>query len=112
MRFFPLPAPTWIALALQAVSVAGLPGYDRLAGERPELQMKLDVLPRCSPADGPEEIVVCGLRRNSQRLQELDARFERTRLPDGRFSRELSETSTLEGGGPKGSVGISVPIKF
>jgi hypothetical protein len=104
----------WIALALQAAQSGGVSGVNSAPVDREELQARLTVLPRCPTSDNPDEVVVCGSnhQRNSQRLERLDPRFEELRLPDGRFIRRLSDSATLEGGGPRGSVGITFRTKF
>lgn len=104
----------WIALALQAAQPAGAPDASPAAFGRADLQLNLTAPPRCDPSDDPDTIIVCGGadQRNDQRLEEPDPRFERPRSPDGRFVRRLSEASTLEGGGPRGSVGITLRTKF
>jgi hypothetical protein len=104
----------WIALALQAAQSSGVPGPNPAALDPAVLHVKLAVLPRCPASDSPDGIVVCGRsdRRNSQRLEKLDPRFEDLRLADGRFLRRLSGTSSLEGGGPKGSVGLTLRLRF
>jgi hypothetical protein len=99
----------WIALALQAAQSGG-------AGDGgpavPPAQLTL--LPVCPPADSSGDIVVCGRTdpRNDQRLRTLDPRFEPLRLPDGRYFRRFSGGFELEGGGPKGSVGLTLRTKF
>ena len=104
----------WIALALQAAQSSGVGHADPAPAGLAELQSKLILLPPCPESDGPDDIVVCGRagRPDGQRLEKLDPRFEKPRLPDGRFVRRLSATSTLEGGGPKGSVGITLRTRF
>jgi hypothetical protein len=104
--------PLWTALALQAAQSGGAP--DPPPAHLAELQVKPILPPNCSPSGSPDDIVVCGRpdRRDSQRLEPLDPRFENERPPDGRFVRRLSETATIEGGGPKGSFGITLRVKF
>jgi hypothetical protein len=71
-------------------------------------------LPTCAPAESAGEIVVCGRTRrfNDQRLPELDPRFAKTDSESGLFARKLSDRATLDGGGPKGSVGFTLRIGF
>ena len=81
----------------------------------PLLPTRLDVAQAaCVPNDDPNDIVVCGRtnRRNSQRLERLDPRFERVTRSTGLFERRLSDTATMTGGGPKGSVGVTLKLGF
>lgn len=96
--------PIWIAIALQAGQSGGVSD-----------QRILSVLPRCAPAAGSSDIVVCGRpdHRDDQRLTKLDPRFEQSGpANDGRFTHKLSDSATLSGGGPKGSVGLTLRVGF
>lgn len=108
--------PVWIAILLQATPLGGPP----LVRVTPSLgspdQPTFSVLrPQCDPSTSAGEIVVCGrsVRRPGQRLERLDSRFERSNPDDdGLFSRRLSGQATLQGGGPKRSVGMTLRIGF
>jgi hypothetical protein len=70
---------------------------------------------RCGKANDLTEIVVCGRtdQNSKQRLGELDPRFGGgLLLPDGRLTLNLPNGVILEGGGAKGSVGITLKKKF
>jgi len=71
---------------------------------------------RCGKANDLAEIVVCGRsdQNSKQRLNELDPRFGGNGFlsPDGRLVLPLPDGLVMEGGGPKGSVGITVKLKF
>jgi hypothetical protein len=104
----------WIALALQAAQSGAASDSGQPPVDLTQLHALLTAPSDCAPSAGPDDIVVCGRtnRVNNQRLEKLDSRFEDLRLPDGRFVRRLSPSSTMEGGGPKGSVGITLRMKF
>jgi hypothetical protein len=108
--------PVWIAIALQATPLGGTPPFGPTPSQGSPDQATLSVLPpRCDPSAIAGEIVVCGRTgsHTSQRLQKLDSRFERSNLDDeGRFSRRLSDQAAIGGGGPKGSVGLTLRIGF
>ncbi|WP_232283393.1 hypothetical protein [Sphingomonas sp. PAMC 26617] len=102
---------TFITTLLQAASTSAVAGIAPVPAGAPEWPTRLSV-PRaaCAPEDDPNDIVVCGRpnRRNSQRLERLDPRFERVANPTELLERRLSDTATMTGGGPKGSVGITI----
>ncbi len=108
--------PIWIAIALQATPLGGTPPVRVTPSQGSPDQPTFSVLsPRCDPNTSAGEIVVCGrsVRTTSQRLERLDSRFERSNLDaDGLFSRRLSGQATLQGGGPKRSVGLTLRIGF
>jgi hypothetical protein len=104
---------TFIAMLLQGASTNAV-AVPVPAGA-PQLPTRLSVTQAaCAPNDDPNDIVVCGRtnRRNSQRLERLDPRFERVTSSNGLVERRLSDTATMTGGGPKGSVGITVKVGF
>ncbi len=99
----------WMAIALQAVPPGAV--ADPGAGRPPEYSSLRPPM-RCEPSAGSGNIVICGRsdRNDDQRLPKLDPRFERTRSDDGLFTRGVSEKASLGGGGPKGSVGITLKL--
>jgi len=107
--------PVWIAIALQAAPLAGAPSDGATpslgSADQPTLSV---VRPHCDPRTNAGDIVVCGRPvRTDQRLERLDPRFERSSPDaDGLFSRRLSGRASLHGGGPKGSVGMTLRIGF
>jgi len=108
--------PVWIAIALQAAPLGDTPQVGVTPSQGSPDQPTFTVLrPRCDPSTNEGEVVVCGrpVRGTNQRLERLDPRFERSNPDDdGLFSRRLSDRATLQGGGPKGSVGLTLRIGF
>ena len=101
---FPLPA-TLLAALLAAgptpVAVLAL-DYRLEAAKRP-----LRIVPGCE-AEG-DEILVCGRRPPSFRIAET----ANTVAAEGRlFAIDIAPGVRLEGGGPKGSVGLGLKIAF
>lgn len=105
----------FITTLLQGASTNAVAGIAPVSADAPQLPTRLSVTQAaCAPNDDPNDIVVCGRtnRRNSQRLERLDSRFERVTSSNGLVERRLSDTATMTGGGPKGSVGITVKVGF
>jgi hypothetical protein len=105
----------WIAIALQATPSGGAPPPRATPPPTsPELLTFSVLLPQCDQGMSTGEIVVCGRvpRGPGQRLERLDPRFERVRPEDGLFTRRLSDRATLQGGGPKSSVGMTLRVGF
>ena len=109
----PGPVSLSIALALQAAALGEVPAADRASLNVEQLLERLAVAVLCPASEGATDVVVCGraARRINPRF-EPDARFEQERLPDGRFIRRLSDAASIEGGGPRGSAGVTLRLGF
>lgn len=107
-----------IPVILQAALVAGAVNADAtkpVSKDTPQLSAHLSFTGSAWQYNGnSDEIVVWGRtdRRNNQRLDRLDTRFERPTSSAGLFERRLSGSTTMTGGGPKGSVGITLKVGF
>ena len=106
--------PVWMALALQAAPLGGTTVADPVVLKSLPDRTILSLLPRCGSTGSSDEIVVCGRanRDHDRRLPKLDPRFEQSRLDSGLFTLRLSDQATIGGGGPKGSVGITLKVGF
>lgn len=105
----------WIAMALQATPAGAAPPLRATPPANSTDLPAISILrPQCDPGMSTGEIVVCGraVRGPGQRLERLDPRFERARSEDGLFTRRLSDRATLQGGGPKSSVGMTLRVGF
>lgn len=99
-----------------SVPLAPGPGFDLAAAGLGKKTIPLNVSTGCEPTDSLAEVVVCGHSgpNSKQRLGELDTRFGNSSLllPDGRLTLPLPSGFILEGGGSKGSVGLTLTRKF
>jgi len=102
-----------IAMLLQAAPATHHPVLAPATSPLPE-QRPLTMVTRCPQGGDGHDIVVRGRtdQRNSQHLEKLDPRFERSKSDSGLFERRLSDSATMTGGGPKGSVGITLKLGF
>jgi hypothetical protein len=106
--------PAWIPAAEYSAPPAPL-DFDLASSGLAKPSPDFSSSSRCRTANDLTEIVVCGRadQNSRQRLGELDPRFGGNGLlPDGRFVLPLSKGLILEGGGPKGSAGITLKLKF
>ena len=104
----------WIAVALQPAPSGGAP-VTVPPSASPDPPAFSVLRPQCDPNRSAGEIVVCGrhARGPGYRLERLDPRFDQPNPNDeGLFSRRLSGQATLQGGGPKRSVGMTLRIGF
>jgi len=102
-RILPLPAPLLAMLLTAGSAPAVLPlDYRLQPRRRPDR-----IVPSCEAEE--DEILVCGRRVASYRVSGGAA----ARPVDGRlFGIDLAPGVRLEGGGPRGSVGLGLKITF
>ena len=108
--------PAWVPAAEHSVPPPAPLDFDLVSPGLAKRSADFGASSRCGKANDLTEIVVCGRadQNSKQRLGELDPRFGSNGLllPDGRLALTLPNGLILEGGGPKGSVGITLKLKF
>ena len=108
--------PAWVPAAEHSAPPPAPLDFDLASSGLARRSVDFSAASRCGKANDLTEIVVCGRadQNSKQRLGELDPRFggNGLLLPDGRLTLNFPNGVTLEGGGPKGSVGITLKKKF